>query len=107
MLSTTLPLPSYASALRDPAPPPPPHPAEKFVENFLTDAESLARREPAKTVAVALAAGIFLNVIPTRFIVASVTAVTVTVLRPTLLTLGVIKAFEMCCNTKNQHPNQS
>lgn len=82
-------------------PPPAPHPVEQFLGKVMSDAEAMARREPAKTVAVALAAGVFLHLVPTRLIVSSVTAVAVTVLRPTLLTLGMIKAFELCTEKKN------
>jgi hypothetical protein len=70
-------------------------PAEQFVERLMHDAETMARNEPAKVMAVAVGAGLVLNVLPTRLLVASVTAVTLTLLRPALLTLGVVKAFEL------------
>ncbi|MDI1312855.1 hypothetical protein [Prosthecobacter sp.] len=75
---------------------PTPKPAEQFVHRLVNDAETMARNEPAKAMAVALGLGLVLHVLPTRFLVASVTAVTLTVLRPALLTLGVVKAFELC-----------
>ncbi|WP_395748913.1 hypothetical protein [Prosthecobacter sp.] len=71
-------------------------PAEDFVHRLVNDAESIARNDPAKAMAAALGIGMFLHIVPTRFLVASVTAVTLTVLRPALLTLGVVKAFELC-----------
>ncbi len=71
-------------------------PAEQFVHRLVHDAETMARNEPAKAMAVAVGAGLVLNVLPTRLLVASVTAVTLTLLRPALLTLGVVKAFELC-----------
>jgi transcription initiation factor TFIIIB Brf1 subunit/transcription initiation factor TFIIB len=75
---------------------PPIQPAEQLVQRLVNDAETMARNEPAKAMAVAMGVGLVLNVLPTRFLVASVTAVTLTVLRPALLTLGVVKAFELC-----------
>ncbi|WP_395740907.1 hypothetical protein [Prosthecobacter sp.] len=71
-------------------------PAEDFVHRLVNDAENIARNDPAKAMAAALGIGMFLHIVPTRFLVASVTAVTLTVLRPALLTLGVVKAFELC-----------
>ena len=72
-----------------------PKPAERLLDRVLNDAEELARRDPAKAVAAAFGVGLLLNVLPKRFVVASVTAVTLTVLRPALLALGVIKACEL------------
>ncbi|HEY1052739.1 MAG TPA: hypothetical protein VGE39_23370 [Prosthecobacter sp.] len=74
----------------------PPKPAEDLADRFMDEAEHVVRTDPAKAVAVAVGAGLLLNVLPTRFLVASATAVTLTMLRPALLTLGVIKAFELC-----------
>lgn len=76
-------------------------PAEQLVQRFVNDAETMARNEPAKAIAVAMGLGLVLNVLPARFLISSVTAVTLTVLRPALLTLGVVKAFELC-NTSTQ-----
>jgi hypothetical protein len=75
---------------------PTPKPAELLVQRLVNDAETLARNEPAKAMAAALGVGLVLHVLPTRFLVAGVTAVTLTLLRPALLTLGVVKAFELC-----------
>lgn len=91
------------SALPPPVTAPAAQPAENLAHRFMDEAESLARREPATVVAAALGAGLVLHLIPTRYLVASVTAVTVTLLRPALLTLGVIKAFELC-SIKNHQP---
>lgn len=73
-----------------------PRPAEELTDRFMDEAENVVRTDPAKAVAMAVGAGLLLNVLPTRFLVASATAVTLTMLRPALLTLGVIKAFELC-----------
>ncbi|MBE2283397.1 MAG: hypothetical protein IAE77_08040 [Prosthecobacter sp.] len=82
----------------------PAHPAEHALSRFVDKAETMARDEPAKAVAAAVGAGVVLNILPLRFLVASASAVTLTMLRPALLTLGVIKAFELCtCHRKPSH----
>ncbi|OYW70967.1 MAG: hypothetical protein B7Z37_29085 [Verrucomicrobia bacterium 12-59-8] len=80
-------------------------PAEHLVQRLVHDAETMARNEPAKAMAAALGIGMVLTVLPTRFLVASVTAVTLTLLRPALLTLGVVKACELC--TTASEPTKS
>lgn len=82
---------------------PVPKPAEELATRFMDEAETLARTDPAKAVAVAVGAGLLLNILPTRFLVASATAVTLTLLRPALLTLGVIKAFELCSSQSHRN----
>ena len=77
---------------------PTPKPAEMFVQRLVHDADTMVRNEPEKAMAAAVGLGLVLHVLPTRFLVASVTAVTLTLLRPALLTLGVVKAFELCSN---------
>jgi hypothetical protein len=73
----------------------PPQPVEHLAKRLLDEMESMARRDPAKAVMSAVGLGIALNALPTRAIVAGVTAVTVTLLRPVLLTLGVVKLLEL------------
>ncbi len=80
-------------------------PAENLAHRLMNEAESLAHRDPATVVAAALGAGLMLNLVPKRFIVGSVTAITVTLLRPALITLGIIKAFELC-SIKNHNTTQ-
>lgn len=75
---------------------PTPQTSEKFVQRLLHDAGTMARNEPAKAVAAVIGLGLALHVLPTRLLVASATAVTLTMLRPALLTLGMVKAFELC-----------
>lgn len=79
-----------------------PKPAEHLVQRLVNDAETMAQNEPVKAMAAAAGVGLALHVLPTRFLVASVTAVTLTLLRPALLTLGVVKALELC--TPPTHP---
>lgn len=70
------------------------------VRQILDDAKAFAHREPAKAVAVAFGIGLLINLLPTRVIIGTVTAIGVTLLRPTLLTLGMTKALEICCKKK-------
>lgn len=66
----------------------------------------MAHKDPAKAVAAAVGVGVLLNVLPTRFLVASATAVTLTMLRPALLTLGLIKAFELVSQSNRNTSNE-
>jgi hypothetical protein len=84
-----------------------PLPVEECVQKWTAEAEDFARRDPTKAVAIAFGVGLALNVMPKRLIVGTATLAAVTLLRPVLLSLGVLKAFEMCCPCKPQssHPN--
>ncbi len=70
---------------------------EFSIHRLVREAEEFARKEPAKAVATAFGAGLLLNLLPTRVIVGTITAVAVPFMRPALLALGLIKACEMCC----------
>lgn len=59
-------------------------------------AEAFARREPVKAVASAVGAGFLLNLLPVRGILGALGAVAFVVARPTLLFLGLLKAWELC-----------
>ena len=74
----------------------PTKPIEQLATRLMDEMESFARRDPSKAAMVALGMGLALHALPTRAVVAGVTAVSLTLLRPALLTLGVIKAFELC-----------
>ena len=58
-------------------------------------------------VAIAFGVGVALNIVPKRFIVGTATLAAVTLVRPVLLSLGVLKAFEMCCSSKPQQKKSS
>ena len=64
--------------------------------SWLGQAEDFARREPAKAVACAVGAGFLINLLPVRAIVGALGAVAFVVARPTLLYLGLLKAWELC-----------
>ncbi|MDB6138166.1 MAG: hypothetical protein JWO94_1238 [Verrucomicrobiaceae bacterium] len=66
------------------------------------DIEDFARREPTKAVAAAFGVGLLINLLPTRLVIGAATAVGATLLRPTLLTLGVTKALELCFPSNKQ-----
>lgn len=74
-----------------------PHAAELSLHQTLSRVEEYVRREPTKAAAAALGTGLVLNLLPPRLL-ASVTGNIVTrLLPPVLLGLGVLKAFEICC----------
>jgi len=56
--------------------------------------EQYAREEPGKAVGLAFLAGLVLTVLPVGSIIAGVLRVSFTLLRPALLVLGVMKAYE-------------
>jgi hypothetical protein len=66
--------------------------------------EAYVRREPAKAVAVAMGAGLLLKLLPTRAMVRPLTTLAVTLLPPALLGLGLLKAFELCCQQTKLKP---
>lgn len=70
---------------------------EPSVQRLLHGAAEFTRRDPAKAMATAFGAGLLLNLLPPRVIVGTITAVAVPFMRPTLLALGLVKAFELCC----------
>ncbi len=66
----------------------------------MAEAEEFARKEPGKAVASAVGAGFLLNVLPVRAILGALGAVAFALVRPTLLFLGLLKAWEICPSKK-------
>jgi hypothetical protein len=79
-------------------------PLQRAANRLLDDMETAARKDPAKAALVALGVGMALNLVPSRALVASATAVTITMLRPALLVLGLVKALELCRTPKPRLP---
>lgn len=79
--------------------------AEQIVRKLVQDAETVARHDPAKAIAAAVGVGVLLNILPTRFLFRSVASVASTIVRPTLITLGAIKAFEIYLNQTQKSAN--
>jgi len=74
--------------------------------SLLHSAEEFARRDPAKAMAAAFGVGLLLNLVPPRVIVGTVTAVAVPFMRPALIALGLLKAFELCSKDDKPAPGQ-
>ena len=68
---------------------------------WLGQAEAFARREPAKAVASAFGAGLVLHLLPLR----AVTAVALALARPALISLGLLKLWELCPCEKETKSN--
>ncbi len=81
-----------------------PHPAELCLQRTLAKTEAHVRREPTNAVAVAMGAGLLLKLLPTRAMVRPITTLAVSLLPPALLGLGLLKAFELCCQTTTFKP---
>ena len=77
------------------------------IHRLIHQVEEFVRQEPAKAVATALGAGLLLNLLPTRVIVGTLTAVAVPFMRPALFALGLVKACEMCCTASNADANHN
>lgn len=75
----------------------PPHAAELSLHQTLKKVEDCVRREPTKAVVVALGAGLALNLLPSRMVARATASIATRLLPPILLGLGVLKAFEICC----------
>lgn len=80
-----------------------PKPAELCIQDLLDKTENFVRKEPTTAVAIAVGAGLLLKLLPTRALVSTITEVTVRLLPPALMTLGVIKAFELGCQKAESH----
>lgn len=78
-----------------------PLPLEQLASRLVDEAQQMAHREPAKAVALAFGLGLAIQLLPKRFLVSSATSAALTVLRPALLTFGVVKAAEIILS-KNQ-----
>ncbi len=75
----------------------PPHAAELSLHQTLKRIEDYVRREPTKATVVALGTGLFLNMLPPRLLAGVTAGIATRLLPPVLLGLGVLKAFEICC----------
>ena len=75
----------------------PPHAAELSFHQTLKRVEDYVRREPTQAAVLALGAGVVLNLLPPRLLAGVATSIATRLLPPVLLGLGMLKAFEMCC----------
>ena len=75
----------------------PPHAAELSIHQTLKRVEDCVRREPTKAVLVALGTGLALNLLPSHVLARATASIATRLLPPILLGLGVLKAFEICC----------
>jgi hypothetical protein len=87
--------PRYSVAMNDESPA---QTAEFCLRRTLTDIQAFAHREPAQTVAIAVGAGLLINLLPARFLIGSATILGALLVRPVLLSLGATKAMELCCH---------
>lgn len=79
-------------------------PLQFSVRRTLDDLKEFARREPAQTVAAAIGIGLLINLLPSRLVTGTVAIVGAALVRPVLLSLGVTKAMELCCQKPSTPP---
>lgn len=84
---------------------PPAPPPEHSIRRTLNELREYARREPAQTFAAAIGIGLLINLLPSRMVTGTVAIVGAALVRPVLLSLGVTKAMELCCQ-KSTNPSQ-
>lgn len=77
-------------------------PLDFSVRRTLDDLKEFARREPAQAVAAAIGVGLLINLLPSRMVTGTVAIVGAALVRPVLLSLGVTKAMELCCQKSPQ-----
>jgi hypothetical protein len=68
---------------------------ERGLDQWLSEADQFARREPVKAVASAFGAGFLINLLPLGALVGTVATLAFALARPVLLFLGLMKAFEL------------
>lgn len=67
------------------------------VQNVLDDVKKFAHEDPTTAAAAAFGVGLLITMLPARAILGSAAFLGATFLRPTLLTLGLVKGMELCC----------
>ena len=76
------------------------------VDQWLADAKKMASEDPAKAAMLGVGVGVLLNVLPAYGILRTVSAVTSTLVRPALLTLGAMKVCELYLEHKASNPTR-
>ena len=85
----------------------PPCSSDVCCREWLTTTEEYVSRKPMQAAAVAFGAGLLLNLLPTEVIVKPLTVVASKLLQPALISLGLIKVFELCCQRSPSLATQS
>ena len=75
------------------------------LDSLLHRAEDFARRDPARAAAAAFGAGFVLNFLPLGAIASAIVGIVFATLRPTLLILGLLRAFELFPGKTSTAPN--
>ena len=73
------------------------------IRSLLGDLQSFARREPVQAMALAVGAGLLVNLLPKRAVANTAATLGSALLHPALLALGLTKALELCCQANRSH----
>lgn len=68
--------------------------AKECCDGFLRQTEEFAREEPIQAVGFAFVAGLVLTLLPVGAIVAGLVRLSLALVRPALMVLGAVKAYE-------------
>jgi hypothetical protein len=74
-------------------------------QQILDDVKKFAHEDPTKAAAAAFGVGLLITMLPARALLGTAAAVGATLLRPTLLTLGLVKGMELCCQKSSRLSN--
>ena len=74
-------------------------------QRLLDDVKKFAHEEPTKAAAAAFGVGLVITMLPARALLGTAALLGATLLRPTLLTLGLVKGLELCCNKNTPSSN--
>ena len=77
---------------------------DSSLRRVLVEIREFAGKAPAKAVAAAFGLGLLINLLPTRAVIGTVTVMGAVLMRPILLSLGVSKAMELCCQKSSNKP---
>ncbi|MEN3943370.1 hypothetical protein WJU23_18865 [Prosthecobacter sp. SYSU 5D2] len=73
-------------------------------QQILDDVKKFAHDDPPMAAAAAFGVGLLITMLPARALLGTAAVVGATLLRPTLLTLGLIKGMELCCKKQPRLP---
>jgi ElaB/YqjD/DUF883 family membrane-anchored ribosome-binding protein len=79
------------------------HPTEPCVQHMLEKTEEYVRSDPTRAVFVAFGVGLLLKLLPARVVARPIASVAAKLLPPTLIGLGLLKTFELCCQQNPSH----
>ena len=82
-----------------------PWPVEHRLRRTLADFNAFAQREPVQAMTVGVCLGLLASLLPARLLLVTAALTGALLVRPVLLSLGITKALELCCQKTCAHHN--